>query len=78
MATVTEVVGKLPWGQHSSDLQQRFYLKLGFLWSQKLFPEVSHLKEKKKKPLSLGSKECVILKRNTSSLGLEFVLCLTY
>lgn len=49
MATVTAVVGKLPWGQHSSDLQQRFYLKLGFLWSQKLFPEVSHLQEKKKK-----------------------------
>lgn len=35
-------------------------------------------KKRKEKSLSLGSKECVILKRNTSSTGLELVLCLTY
>lgn len=69
MVTVTAVMASLPWGQHSSDLQQRFHLKSGlFLWSHEMFLEVSHLQ--KKISLSLGSKECVILKPNTSSIGL--------
>lgn len=44
----TAVVEMPLWRQHSLDTKQRFRLKLGsfFLWSPKLFPEVSLLQNK--------------------------------
>lgn len=62
--------GKPPAGTAQLWLTAETSFKVGFLflWSHELFLEVGHLR--KKRSLSLGSKECVILKPNPSSVGL--------